>query len=389
MTALAAPTPAIETHQLSKNYGQQQVLRDISLSIRRGEVYALVGPNGAGKTTLIRLLTGLARPSAGRVRLLGCDPRRDPAVRRKLGAVVEAPASFYPYLSGRANLRLHARLAGGVHRQRLDDMLSLMQLQDAAKRPVGSYSLGMRQRLGVAAALLTEPEVLILDEPASGMDPLSLHLVHEVLQQCAQKGTAVFLSTHHLEEVLRYCSRVGILEQGQLLDQIDLLSRRKRFRMQVSDAAKAHVTLELQPFIAGVRSKGQELIFILEQADALGQVSRVLYEADIAIYALREEDFNLRNYYQERLQGRQHDRWHDPSAPTSASAPDVPRLRHKVAKRRSGSSRPRAITLDPADNAVDKPAKGEHNKPSPEKRKKKRKADVADVADLADAIEDA
>ncbi|MEX2500737.1 MAG: ABC transporter ATP-binding protein, partial [Trueperaceae bacterium] len=202
--------PSILTERLGKRYGRRPIVRDLSFQVKPGEVYALVGPNGAGKTTVIRLVSGLAFPSSGRVEMLGVDPHQRPDVRRRLGAVVEAPAAFYPYMTGRANLRLHAGLAGGVDRHRIDDLLEQMELGSAADRKVGVYSLGMRQRLGVAGALLTRPEVLILDEPASGMDPLSLHLVHQVLQQAAADGAAVLLSTPHLDAVAANGHRVGI-----------------------------------------------------------------------------------------------------------------------------------------------------------------------------------
>lgn len=293
---------AIETEGLTKRYGPRPVVRDITFRVDPGEVYALVGPNGAGKTTVIRLVSGLAFPSAGKVRLLGVDPFEKPAVRRGLGAVVEAPAAFYPYLTGRGNLKLHARLAGKVSDSRIGEVLDLLELSYAAERKVGIYSLGMRQRLGVAAALLTRPEVLILDEPASGMDPLSLHLVHSVLRSAAREGTAVLLSTHHLDEVVAYCSRVGIVEEGALIDEVNLLDRRDRYRLRASDVLAAKLALETQPYIRHVTTRGDEVVFALENKDALGQVGTVLAAADIELFELGRDTFDLRAYYRERLQ---------------------------------------------------------------------------------------
>lgn len=292
---------AVEARQLTKHYGRRPVVRDLSFQVAPGEVYALVGPNGAGKTTVIRLLTGLAFPTAGSVYLLGLDLLKNPAVRRRIGAVVEAPAAFYPYLSGRANLALHARLAGGVSEGRITEVLRLLEIETSAERKVGVYSLGMRQRLGVAAALLTQPEVLILDEPASGMDPLSLHLVHRVLRQAAGMGTAVLLSTHHLDEVAAYCSRVAILEEGQLIDEINLLDRRDRYRAQVSDVRRAQLALKTQPFIRHVSSRGDEVVFILEDPTALGQVAGALVAAGVELRSLARDTFDLRAYYRERV----------------------------------------------------------------------------------------
>jgi ABC-2 type transport system ATP-binding protein len=297
--------PAIETSRLTKRYRGRPVVRDFSFAVAPGEVYALVGPNGAGKTTIIRLVAGLAFPSSGTVRVLGLDPHEHPSVRRRLGAVVEAPAAFYPYLTGRANLRLHGRLAGGVAEGRIGEVLSQMQLGAAADRKVGVYSLGMRQRLGVAAALLTHPDVLVLDEPASGMDPLSLHLVHGVLREAAQAGTAVLLSTHHLDEVVAYCSHVGILEEGALIDQVDLRERRTRHRARVGgDAQAARQALQAQPWVSDVAVRGRDVVFTLREASALDRVAATIVGAGVPLRELGPDVFDLRAYYRERVEAQ-------------------------------------------------------------------------------------
>ena len=296
-------TPAIESTNLTKSYGGRPIVRDLTFQVNPGEVYALVGPNGAGKTTVIRLVSGLAFPTSGAVRLLGKDPHQHPEVRRSLGAVVEAPAAFYPFLTGRANLKLHAELAGGVEPGRIDEVLGLMELTHAADRKVGVYSLGMRQRLGVAAAMLTRPGVLILDEPASGMDPLSLHLVHSVLQQAAQDGTAVLLSTHHLDEVVAYCTRVAILEEGALIDEVNLFDRRERYRAHVTQPAQAKALLETAPFVRHVAVRGEDVVFIPTTPDAVGRVSVALAQADIGVLEMTKDIFDLRAYYRDRVSG--------------------------------------------------------------------------------------
>lgn len=299
----AAPRPpAIETVRLTKRYGTRPIVRELTFQVRAGEVYALVGPNGAGKTTVIRLVSGLAFPTSGTVRMLGEDPHERPSVRRRLGAVVEAPAAFYPYLTGRRNLRLHARLAGGVPDRRIDEVLERMELAPAADRPVGVYSLGMRQRLGVAAALLTRPEVLVLDEPASGMDPLSLHLVHRVLREAAQEGTAVLLSTHHLDEVVAYCHHVGLMEEGALIDQVDLGERRARHRALVSDAPAAVALLRAQPWVREAHARGAEVsVALVDDAD-VGRLAPTLVTAGIAVFELGRDVFDLRAHYREQVE---------------------------------------------------------------------------------------
>ncbi|MEJ2288047.1 MAG: ATP-binding cassette domain-containing protein [Deinococcales bacterium] len=312
-------TPSIEVDHLTKRYGVRPVVRDMSFTVNPGEVYALVGPNGAGKTTVIRLVAGLAFPSEGAVRMLGSNPHQDPSVRRKLGAVVEAPAAFYPYLTGRGNLRLHGRLAGGVEEDRIQEVLDMMELGNAAERRVGVYSLGMRQRLGVAAAMLTRPEVLILDEPASGMDPLSLHLVHSVLREAAETGTAVLLSTHHLDEVVAYCTRVAIMEEGVLIDEVNLLDRRERYRVWVDRPHDARALLDTQPWIRHAAVRGDEVVFIPSESDVVGRVTAILAEAEIAVFELTRDIFDLRGYYRERVSSER-------SRRSGAWTPSDPRL---------------------------------------------------------------
>jgi ABC-2 type transport system ATP-binding protein len=321
-------TAAIEARNLSKIYGKKAVVSDVTFRVNPGEVYALVGPNGAGKTTIIRLVAGLAFPTSGEVYLAGDNPHEKPQVRRKLGAVVEAPAAFYPYMTGRGNLKLHAHLAGNVPKERIDEVLAMMELTDAADRKVGVYSLGMRQRLGVASAMLTHPEVLILDEPASGMDPLSLHLVHSVLREAAKNGTAVLLSTHHLDEVVAYCSRVAILEDGKLLDEVNLLDRRDRYRAKVSDSHRAAQALKPQPYIRHASARGEDVVFMLSQPDGLMQVATVLTQAGIRVMELGKDIFDLRSYYRERVQDKRVER--EAQAVAMSSEPEADDLNTEV-----------------------------------------------------------
>ncbi|HRP46948.1 MAG TPA: ABC transporter ATP-binding protein, partial [Trueperaceae bacterium] len=208
---------------------------------------------------------------------------------------------FYPYLTGRANLQLHASLAGGVEPGRIAEVLNLMELSDASERKVGVYSLGMRQRLGVAAAILTRPGVLILDEPASGMDPLSLHLVHSVLRKAAEEGTAVLLSTHHLDEVVAYCTRVAILEEGVLIDEVNLFDRRERYRLRPTNIDEAVRLLSASPHVKHASVRGTEVVFIPASAKDLAAVTGVLAQGGVGVLEMNRDVFDLRAYYRERV----------------------------------------------------------------------------------------
>ncbi|MFG1640136.1 ABC transporter ATP-binding protein [Amycolatopsis sp. NPDC049252] len=203
----------VETIDLTKRYGTTAAVAELNLSVHAGEVYGFLGPNGAGKTTTLRMLLGLIRPTSGQVRLFGGEPGS--AGLARVGALIEGPA-FYPYLSGRANLRILADHAG-VHRTRVDDVLDVVTLTDRAKDKYSTYSLGMKQRLGLAAALLKDPELVVLDEPTNGLDPAGMADMRVTLRKLAADGCTVLLSSHLLTEVEQICDRVGVLDRGRLV----------------------------------------------------------------------------------------------------------------------------------------------------------------------------
>jgi ABC-2 type transport system ATP-binding protein len=205
---------AIELHGLSKSYGATIAADNLDLRVPTGTVYGFVGPNGAGKTTVMRMLLGLVRPTSGTGLVLG-RPLGDGQALRRTGSLVEAPA-FYPYLSGRRNLELLGRYIG-VGRAAVSQLLELVALERAADTRYRTYSLGMKQRLGVAAAMLGEPELLILDEPANGLDPAGVAVMRDMLRDLADSGRTVFLSSHLLDEVAQISDRVAILDAGRLV----------------------------------------------------------------------------------------------------------------------------------------------------------------------------
>jgi ABC-2 type transport system ATP-binding protein len=204
-------TIPVQTHALSKHYGSIRAVDEVSLTVQPGEVYGFLGPNGAGKTTTLRMLLGLIRPTSGSLQLFG----QPPGELARVGALIEGPA-FYPYLSGRANLRVLADHAG-VPRGRVDDVLEVVDLADRAGDRYKTYSLGMKQRLGLAAALLKRPELLILDEPTNGLDPAGMADMRVTIRKLAADGCTVLLSSHLLAEVEQICDRVGVIHRGRLV----------------------------------------------------------------------------------------------------------------------------------------------------------------------------
>ncbi len=204
----------VETRGLTKRYGRIAAVESLDLTVRRGEVYGFLGPNGAGKTTTLRMLLGLIRPTSGDARVLGEKPG-SPAGLGKVGALVEWPA-FYPYLSGQDNLRVMARYSG-VRSPRIAEVLEQVELSGRAKDKFRKYSLGMKQRLGVAAALLKDPDLLVLDEPTNGLDPKGMADMRDLIRRLGKGDRTVLLSSHLLGEVEQICDRVGVISKGSLV----------------------------------------------------------------------------------------------------------------------------------------------------------------------------
>src|ERR671910_2120333 len=213
-TAVPAERTVVRTQGLTKMYGEHAAVDAIGLTVRRGEVYGFLGPNGAGKTTTLRMLLGLVRPTSGTASVLGRLPG-DPESLARVGALVESPA-FYPYLSGRDNLRVIACYANAP-KKRIETALNLVDLADRARDKFATYSLGMKQRLGVAATLLKDPELLILDEPTNGLDPAGMADMRDLIRRLGQGRRTVLLSSHLMTEVEQVSDRVGVISKGELV----------------------------------------------------------------------------------------------------------------------------------------------------------------------------
>jgi ABC-2 type transport system ATP-binding protein len=213
----------INTSRLTKAFGKLVAVNDLHLEVMRGDVFGFLGPNGSGKTTTIRMLLGLIRPTAGRVVIFSMDSAYQmPAILARVGAIVETPV-FYPYLSGKDNLRVVADASGmlrnRVNANRIEELLELVNLHAYAKLHYRKYSLGMKQRLGIAATLLTDPELVLLDEPTNGLDPAGMVEIRQLITRLASLGKTIFLSSHLLNEVQQVCNRVAILQRGNLIKQ--------------------------------------------------------------------------------------------------------------------------------------------------------------------------
>ena len=314
MTAVTAPRAgelALATRGLVKRFGARTALAGLDLTVPAGVVYGFLGPNGAGKTTTMRLLTGLIHPDAGTIELLGQPFRRGHrSLLFNVGALIESPA-FYPYLSGRANLRALAATGSATPSRRVDEVLELVGLQERRRDKVSRYSLGMKQRLGIAAALLSDPQVLLLDEPANGLDPAGIVAMRDTLRHLASIGKTVFVSSHLLPEIQQMADVVGIINQGRLVREgpiQELLSGQGRIRIRVGDDEVATAVAAVEA-LAGTGSTAIQheptgaWITVRTAPDRASDVNRALATAGVYASAL-EAGTDLESLFLELTGGR-------------------------------------------------------------------------------------
>jgi ABC-2 type transport system ATP-binding protein len=291
--------PPVEVRGLVKRYGDIVAVDGIDLTVEPGDIFGYLGPNGAGKTTSLRMMLGLIRPHAGSVRLFGRDPQESARALERVAGFVEAPA-FYPYMTGRRNLDLLAAFDGDGAAGRIDAALETVELTGRAGDRVGGYSHGMRQRLGIAAALLRDPRLLLLDEPATGLDPGGMRDMRRLIRRLAGEGMTVLLSSHLMYEVEELCNRVAIVRSGAIVYE-GHLSELKRtagstYRLRTTDNELAGRVCARQDGISDVRSDDGDLRFSASE-DAVAALSGALVAAGALITALAPEAATLEDLF--------------------------------------------------------------------------------------------
>jgi ABC-type multidrug transport system ATPase subunit len=284
---------ALATRNLRKSYGSRLALDGLDLSVPSGVVYGFLGPNGAGKTTTMRLLTGLIHPDAGSIEVLGKPfGRRDRHRLFEVGALIESP-SFYPFLSGRENLRALGASGAPSSSKRIDELLELVDLTDRAGDKASGYSLGMKQRLGIAAALLSDPQLLLLDEPANGLDPAGIVDMRETLRRLAAGGKTVFVSSHILGEVQVMVDMIGIITAGRLVREgpiKELLNDEGVVKVRLAAGQSDAAISALAPLVAGEQitaaSGGDGWLVVRIAPQQSAEVNRLLAQAGIYASAI-------------------------------------------------------------------------------------------------------
>lgn len=289
----------IETYHLTRRYGKTYVVDDLNLNVYPGDIYGFLGPNGAGKTTTIRMLLGLIQPTSGDVEIFGKNLKKERiSILKKVGSLVESP-SYYGHLTGRENLEVLRRLLD-VPKSRIDEVLSIVRLDKSADRAVKGYSLGMKQRLGIAASLLGSPELLILDEPTNGLDPAGIQEIRELIKEMPkQYGITVMISSHLLNEIDQMATRVGVIQSGRLIFEDTIAAMRKQSQSRIK-------LITDQPYEAaqilkgaGISSKLEDGILWLEdQGNAyIAKAIETLVMKRISIYRVEEVKNSLEEIF--------------------------------------------------------------------------------------------
>ncbi|MGH2916806.1 MAG: ATP-binding cassette domain-containing protein [Solirubrobacteraceae bacterium] len=297
--ALGGDRPPIEVRGLVKRYGELTAVDGVDLTVQTGDVYGYLGPNGAGKTTSLRMMLGLISPTAGSVALFGRDPAHSVRALDGVAGFVEAP-TFYPYLNAQRNLELLAAYDGGGARARIDEALDTVELTDRRRDRVGGYSHGMRQRLGIAAALLRAPRLLLLDEPATGLDPAGMRDMRLLIRRLADQGMTVLLSSHLLTEVEDVCNRVAIVRRGAIVYEGEIAALKRdagtRYRLQTTDDERAAAVCRAQPGIADVGEEDGRVSFVGDDG-AVAALSQALVESGALIRTLAPQTATLEDLF--------------------------------------------------------------------------------------------
>ncbi|MCR8845174.1 ABC transporter ATP-binding protein [Paenibacillus sp. SC116] len=292
----------IRTTNLTKQYGTQKAVDNLQLNVKQGQIYGFLGRNGAGKTTTIRMLLGLVKPTEGQIEIFGenlCKHQKE--ILRRIGSMVEH-SGFYENLTGSENLLINAKLMGVHKKNAIEEALEIVGLEQETKKLVGKYSMGMKQRLGIARAILHHPELLILDEPTNGLDPVGIKEVRRLIKSLAEeRKLTVLISSHILSEVEQLADQIGIIHQGKLLEEVSFEELRARNRnyieLQVSNDNKAAMLLE-QHF-AGVEyeAHGEGLLRVYSHLGQQGKLNKLFVEQGIEVTRIAISEDRLEDYF--------------------------------------------------------------------------------------------
>ncbi|MFD3449967.1 ABC transporter ATP-binding protein [Microbacteriaceae bacterium 4G12] len=298
----------IKTTNLTKIYGNQKSVDNLNITVNQGEIYGFIGRNGAGKTTTIRMLLGLIKPTSGKIEIFGEDFfQSQKEILRRIGSIVEVPG-FYENLTAGENLLINAKIIGVHKKNAIEEALEIVGLQHETKKLVGKYSLGMKQRLGIARALLHYPELLILDEPTNGLDPIGIKEMRKLIKSLAQeRNITILISSHILAEVEQLVDHMGIIHEGKLLEEVALdtirKTNRKYLEFQVDNDNKATMLLENQFHILDYEVHDEGNIRIYSHFGQQGQINKAFVQNDIEVLKIMMSEDRLEDYFTKLVGG--------------------------------------------------------------------------------------
>lgn len=292
----------LQTSHLSKTIDGKQLVTDVNIHVKKGEVYGFLGPNGAGKTTVMKMLTNLWKPTSGTVALFGkALEKTSYEVLKRMGSIIEFP-TFYDHMSGKDNLQLHCEYMGYYNKGSVEEALQMLGLSDAADKPAGSYSLGMKQRLGIARAILCKPELVILDEPTNGLDPAGMKQIRDLFRMlCTEYGMTLMISSHLLPEIESIADTVGVIHHGKMMKEISMKeiaeTNTAYIELAVEDTKKAAYVLAEKMQLSNFKIVNDSGIRIYEQGVTIQKISRELMANDVEIASISQHTENLEDYF--------------------------------------------------------------------------------------------
>ena len=292
----------LQTSHLSKTIDGKQLVTDVNIHVKKGEVYGFLGPNGAGKTTVMKMLTNLWKPTSGTVALFGkALEKTSYEVLKRMGSIIEFP-TFYDHMSGKDNLQLHCEYMGYYNKGSVEEALQMLGLSDAADRPAGSYSLGMKQRLGIARAILCKPELVILDEPTNGLDPAGMKQIRDLFRMlCTEYGMTLMISSHLLPEIESIADTVCVIHHGKMMKEISMKeiaeTNTAYIELAVEDTKKAAYVLAEKMQLSNFKIVNDSGIRIYEQGVTTQKISRELMANDVEIASISQHTENLEDYF--------------------------------------------------------------------------------------------
>ena len=292
----------LQTSHLSKTIDGKQLVTDVNIHVKKGEVYGFLGPNGAGKTTVMKMLTNLWKPTSGTVALFGkALEKTSYEVLKRMGSIIEFP-TFYDHMSGKDNLQLHCECMGYYNKGSVEEALQMLGLSDAADKPAGSYSLGMKQRLGIARAILCKPELVILDEPTNGLDPAGMKQIRDLFRMlCTEYGMTLMISSHLLPEIESIADTVGVIHHGKMMKEISMKeiaeTNTAYIELAVEDTKKAAYVLAEKMQLSNFKIVNDSGIRIYEQGVTTQKISRELMANDVEIASISQHTENLEDYF--------------------------------------------------------------------------------------------